>query len=188
VIQPQVIPRQNNRRALISVGVCAALVFVGLIRMLSYSLGVAGDILRDSAFGFLCYDPGSVLNVRFFKILATPTFVAAIYFLFRWRNRGLPSSSGAAGPRGFKRLDFRSPVLRGLLTSLITAQWLLIEWWKFNQEGFYPWSALESRAINIGVLIASQLIAFWGMKYLCFEPVSGEAPIDSRDRGRPRVD
>lgn len=188
MIQPQVIPRQKNRRALISVGVCAALVFVGLIRMLSYSLGVAGDILRDSAFGFLCYDPGSVLNVRFFKILATPTFVAAIYFLFRWRNAGLPSSSGAAPLRGFQRLDFSSALLRGLLTSLITLQWLLIEWWKFNQEGFYPWSALESRSVNIGVLIASQLIAFWGMKYLSFEPISGDGPVASKDRGRPRVD
>jgi hypothetical protein len=124
--------------------------------------------------GFLCYDPTSRFNVQFFKILATPTVVALIYFGFRWRNAGAPSYPDAPALSRFNRIDFKSPKLRGLLTSLVTLHWFLMEWWKFNVDGFYAWSELESRWLNIGVLIVSQALAFWGMKYLSFEPVSSD--------------
>jgi hypothetical protein len=110
------------------------------------------------------------LSAQFFKVVATPSVVAGIYFFFRWRNAGRPI--GRVG----ERLDFQSPVLRGIVTSVITLHWIAMEWWKFNVEGFYPWSPLESRLVNIAVLIASQAIAFWGMKYLSFEPIRRDVP------------
>jgi hypothetical protein len=111
------------------------------------------------------YDPERVWNAQFFKIVATPTVVAGVYFFFRWRNRGRPTH------RSSDRLNFESPLLRGIITTVITLHWLAMEWWKFNVEGFYPWSPLENRALNIGVLLLSQAVAFIGMKYLSFEPV-----------------
>jgi hypothetical protein len=164
--------RQKNVHVMASIGVCGVLVFVGLIRLLSYSLGAAGDAVRHSVLGFLGYNPDSLFNAQFFKILATPAVVGLIYFFFRWRNTGVPSYSSSAKFDRVHRLDFESPVLRGILTSAITVHWLAIEWWKFNVDGFYPWSALESRWLNIGVLIVSQTLAFWGMKYLSFDPIS----------------
>jgi len=163
--------RERNQAAVVSSGVCAVLVFVGIVRMLSYSEGMMGDIVRHSILGPLCYNPDSVISAQFFKILATPSAVALIYFFFRWRNAGAPSYPGARRD-SVHRLDFRSPVLRAILTSVITLHWLGMEWWKFNVDGFYPWSPLESRWLNTGVLIASQALAFWSMKYLSFEPIS----------------
>lgn len=172
-----------NRGAAVSVGICALLAGVGMVRTLSYSVGMVGDLVRDSAVGFLGYDPGSRLSVRFFKILATPSVVSLVYFYFRWRNAGAPSYPDAPVFERSRRIDFRSAKLRLLVTSLITAHWILMEWWKFNVEGFYPWSELEARWLNVGVLIASQGIAFWGMKYLSFEPLVG--PGDSTSKGEP---
>jgi len=153
---------QTNQNAAISVAVCAVLLCVGLLRFASYSEGALGDAVRGSFVGFLAYDPASKLNAQFFKLLATPSVVAGIYFFFRWRNAGRPELS---------RVDFRSPLLRLILTSVVTLHWLAMEWWKFNTEGFYPWSPLESRAVNIGVLLASQVLAFVTMKYLSFGPI-----------------
>jgi len=139
--------------------------------MLSYSHGATGDFVRNSIFGFLCYNPDSLASAQYFKILATPSVVALIYFFFRWRNAGLPSYLGSEKFEHARRIDFKSPVLRLILTTVITVHWIGMEWWKFNVEGFYPWSVLENRGLNIAVLIASQAIAFWGMKYLSFDPV-----------------
>jgi hypothetical protein len=162
----------GGRRAAVSVAVCALLVCIGLVRLLSYSTGVTGDVVRRSFVGFLCYDPDSYLNAQFFKLLATPTVVAAIYFFFRWRNSGILPSRAAAGLDRAHKLDFKSPILRLILTSAVTLHWVAMEWWKFNVEGFYPWSELESRPVNIAVLIASQALAYWGMKYLSFGRLS----------------
>jgi hypothetical protein len=156
----------------VSIVVCAVLAFTGFVRFLSYSEGAIGDFVRSSAVGFLCYDPRSLASARYFKILATPAVVALIYFLFRWRNTQAPSYPGSGGRGRFHHLDFRSPVLRGILTTVITLHWVAMEWWKFNTEDFYPWSALESRWLNIGVLVAGQALAFFTMKYLSFDPVS----------------
>lgn len=160
-----------NLDAVVSVSVCAVLVFIGTIRMLSYSEGAMGVSLRHSVAGFLCYDPGSPFSTRFFKLLATPSVVAPIYFFFRWRNAGLPSGAGATGLDRAHRLDFRSPTLRIILTSVITIHWFVIEWWKFRTEGFYPWSVLENRWLNLGVLLVGQALTFWAMKHLSFAPV-----------------
>ncbi len=148
-----------------SVLVCALLLCVGLVRLVSYSRGAFSNLVCGSAIGFLCYDPASLLNAQFFKIVSTPTIIAGIYFFFRWRNAGRP------GGRFDERLDFKSPLLRGILTTTITLHWFALEWWKFNAEHFYPWSPLEGRWVNVAVLVASQLLAFWGMKYLSFDPI-----------------
>jgi hypothetical protein len=166
-----------NLDAVVSIGVCSALVFIGLVRLLSYSQGATGDFVRHSPLGFLCYNPDSLLNARFFKILATPSVIAMVYFFFRWRNaRGL-FYPGSAKFDDFHRLDFRSPLLRGILTSVVTIHWVGMEWWKFHVEGYYPWSPLESRSVNIWVLLTSQALAFWGMKYLSFKPIFKDRPI-----------
>lgn len=167
--------RKTNPGAVASVSLCAVLILVGLIRLMSYSRGSIGDSLRDSVLGFLCYDPASRLNAQFFKLLATPAVVAGIYFFFRWRNAGRTSLLGGAGRDLGHRLDFKSPLLRGILTSVITLHWFAMEWWKFHVEGFYPWSPLEAPLLNLAVLIVSQAVAFWGMKYLSFEPIFADA-------------
>ncbi|MEJ2722767.1 MAG: hypothetical protein P8181_16765 [bacterium] len=167
--------RKINPGAVVSVSVCIVLIVVGLIRLASYSRGAVADVLRGSVVGFLCYDPDSRLNAQFFKLLATPTVVAGVYFFFRWRNAGRSSVLGAAGRDLGYRLDFESPLLRGILTSVITVHWFAMEWWKFHVEGFYPWSPLENPLLNLAVLIASQAVAFFGMKYLSFDPVATEA-------------
>lgn len=151
-----------NKSALLSVVVCAVLVCAGLVRLASYSLGALGDAVRGSFVWFLAYDPGNRFNAQFFKLLATPSVVAGIYFLFRWRN---------VGCTGYRRIDFKPPLLRLILTSLATVHWLAMEWWKFGVEGFYPWSPLESRAVNVAVLLAGQAIAFFAMAYLSFAPL-----------------
>lgn len=171
--------RRNEKTRLrpsvaVSIGVCAILVFTGVVRMLSYSLGGVGDAVRGSVFRFLCYNPDSVASAQFFKVLATPSVVALFYFMFRWRNAGAPRRSGSVGDGDAHLLDFRSPVLRIILTSVVTLHWLAMEWWKFNVEGFYPWSPLESRSLNVVVLLVGQTIAFWAMKYLSFEPLTVE--------------
>ena len=163
--------RQINRGTVTSIALCAALVCVGFVRMLSYSQGPAGDFVRHSFLGILSYDPSSRLNAQFFKILATPAVVAGIYFFFRWRNAGVPTLSPAPAFDRAHRLDFESWALRGILTSVITLHWLAMEWWKFHVEGFYPWSELESRWLNVAVLIASQALAFWGMRRLSFDAI-----------------
>jgi hypothetical protein len=131
---------------------------------------MSGDLVRDSVFGFLAYDPDSLINVTYFKILATPSVIPLFYFYFRWRNAGAPSYPGSAGPGRDGRIGFSSPLLRAVLTSIVTIHWIGMEWWKFNVDGFYPYSDLESRSLNIGVLILSQALAFVGMKHLSLEP------------------
>ena len=62
--------RRKNLGAIVSTGVCGALVFVGIVRLISYSRGATGDFIRSSALGVLGYNPDSFINVQFFKILA----------------------------------------------------------------------------------------------------------------------
>ena len=168
--------RRKNLGAIVSTGVCGALVFVGIVRLISYSRGATGDFIRSSALGVLGYNPYSFINVQFFKILATPSLVALIYFYFRLRNASMPSHLGAIRFDRIHRLDFKSAVLRGILTSVITVHWIGMEWWKFNVDGFYPYSDLEIRSLNFGVLLLSQALAFFGMKYLSFKPLLRDPP------------
>jgi len=160
-----------DRRAAISTLVCTALIAIGLIRVLSYSVtNPISAQLRESSLGFLAYQPDAVWNVRFFKLIATPVLVALIYFVFRALNRGhrirLPGYDG-----GDRRIDFRSPWMRLLLTTVATLHWVPLEYAKFTREDFYPFSPHESLAVNIVVLLASQALAFVGMRYLSFDPL-----------------
>ncbi len=161
-----------HRPALVSVVVAGALVLVAVVRLLSYSRGsgLAGW-LQESALGFLAYRPDSAASVRFFKILATPSVVAGQYFLFRLLNhlhsRNLPPGYDAA----HRRIDFRPAGARLALTTLVTLHWVVIEWYKFGGPDRYPFSPLERPAINAVVLLLSQAVAFFGMKYLSFEPL-----------------
>jgi hypothetical protein len=164
--------RRINPAALASISVSAALVLVAVVRMLSYSrTGEVGAWVRESFLGGLAYRPDSLASVRFFKILATPSIVAVQYFLFRALNRGHRVTAIDPRARVDRKLDFRSPWLRLVLTTLISLQWVVIEWAKFSAERFYPNSPHESAWVNAGVLLASQALAFWGMKYLSFDPL-----------------
>ncbi|MCP3978148.1 MAG: hypothetical protein GY716_02295 [bacterium] len=162
-----------HRPTLISMIVSALLIFIGAVRGLSYLQDpVIGDRVRDSIFWFLAYQPTIYVNAQFFKVLATPSIVGMMYFIFYFLNQRhakVPSYEGAL-PK--PRLDFRSPWLRLILTTLATAHWLLIEVAKFSQrEEFYPYSVLENRTVNALALITGQVISFFAMKYLCFEPL-----------------
>lgn len=143
------------------------LIVVGAARLFSYSRATAlGDFVRASPLGPIAYSPTEVWNAQYFKILATPSIVAMQYLLFRFLNRG-------AGPGpSWRTVDFRSPWLRLLLTSLATAHWAVIELTKFaHPEHFFPWSPIESRTVNFAVLLVGQALSFVGMKYLSFEPL-----------------
>ena len=102
-----------------------------------------------------------------------------IYFVFRALNRGhrveLP---GYTGPD--RRIDFESPWLRLLLTTVATLHWVPLEYSKFTSSDFYPSSPLEDLTTNIVVLLASQVLTFFGMRYLSFNALV--APRD-RDLG-----
>ena len=78
-----------NRPALFSTLICAGLIGVGVVRVLSYSRTNPIAIgLRDSALGWLAYQPGVPWSVRFFKLVATPVMMAMVYFVFRALNLG----------------------------------------------------------------------------------------------------
>jgi len=169
---------------LLSIVVSALLIAIAVIRIFSYSrTTVLGEIVKNSPLHFVGYEATSYLNTQFLKIIATPSIVAMQYLIFRALNwthtRNLPDSMNVA----HRRLDFRSPGLRFLLTSLITLHWVVIEAVKFSSpQSFYPYSALESRSLNMIVLLCSQLIAFLAMKYLCFEPLFKEAGYSPSER------
>lgn len=164
--------RRVNVRAAASLFVATLLVAVGAIRLLSYS--TSGEIagrLRSSFLGFLAYDPDSLFSVRFFKIVATPSVVAGMYLVFRLLNRIHADPLLDPAVNRSRRLDFSSPVLRLVLTTLVSLQWIPLELVKHGSADFYPNSALESIRINAVVLLVSQVLAFWGMKHLSFEPL-----------------
>jgi hypothetical protein len=68
-------------------------------------------------------------------------------------------------------MDFKSPTLRLIITTVISLHWVVMEFVKYRTEDFYPFSSLESPVANALVLLASWALAFWGMKYLSFEPL-----------------
>jgi len=158
----------------VSVAVSALLVFVGVVRTTSYleASGIAALVREAPVLRWLAYQPGWWWNAQFFKALATPSLVGLQYFVFRWLNRGHagPTYPGAI-PR--PRIDFSSPWLRLALTSLGTVHWFAIEVAKFAwREDFYPYSPLEDRTINAVALVAGQVVAFFAMKSLSFEPLT----------------
>ena len=161
-----------NRPALLSVAAAALLLAIGVVRILSYSKdGVFARWLEATPIGQIGYRPEAVWSVRFFKILANPVCVAGMYFIFRFLNRGHRGTLPGASKAHDRTIDFRSPWLRLVLTTVVTLHWIPLEWLKFNTEDFYPYSPLESAAINAAVLLASQALSFFTMRYLSFEPL-----------------
>ena len=159
---------------MISAVVCSGLLAVGAVRFLSYSsTNPLALRLRESALGWLAYQPDIPWSVRFFKLIATPVLVALVYFVFRALNRAhrirLP---GYQAPD--RRIDFASPRLRLVLTTVATLHWVQLEYLKFSREDFYPFSPHESLWINVVVLLAGQALAFFGMRYLSFDPLVRE--------------
>ena len=166
--------RRIDRAAALSVAVCAALLAVGLVRVFSYSPdNPIAAALRDSPLGVLAYRPDVAWSVRFFKLIATPVLIALVYFVFRGLNRmhriDLPGYDG-----GERRIDFASPALRLVLTTVVTLHWVPLEYFKFTRDDFYPSSELESLPVNVAVLLASQALAFFGMRRLSFDPLLRE--------------
>jgi hypothetical protein len=156
--------------ALASVLLAGVLVFVGVVRLLSYYRATVGHWVGDSILGFLAYQPDSFFNVRYFKILASLSAGSFIYFLFRILNRGHRRVFPPGYPSHHKNLGFGSPWLRLVLITAIDLHWAAQEWYKFSTKS-YPYSPLESWESNAVVLAVSSLIAFFGMKYLSFGPL-----------------
>ena len=164
--------RRVNAGAAVSVLVALVLVAIGAVRLLSYSTtGDLADGLRSSFLSFLTYAPDSLFSVRFFKVVATPSVVAGMYLMFRLLNRIHADPLVDLEVNLRRRLDFSSPVLRLVLTTLVTLQWIPLELVKRGSADFYPNSPLESIHVNAAVLLLSQALAYQGMKYLSFEPL-----------------
>jgi hypothetical protein len=168
--------------ALLSVSIASTLAAVGSIRLASYQRGVLGAWLRESPLGFLAYQPDDYFNVRYFKVLASLSFVSFIYFTFRVLNRGHRNVFPADYPSHHRDLDFESPRLRLVLIAIINVQWVIQESYKFWTKN-YPWSPLESWVSNAVVLAVSSALAFFGMKYLSFKPLLRPRPA-SRQNAR----
>ena len=152
-----------------SIGVCALLIAVGAVRAASYA--ESGRWLQQSWLGFLAYQPDSAASVRYFKILSTPSVAALQYFLFRLLNRGHRPAVSLSHASD-RVMDFKPLWLRIVLTTLVSANWLLIEMFKFaGREEFYPYSPLEDAQTNLVVLLVSQVATIIGMKYLAFGPL-----------------
>ena len=152
---------------------------------MSYSFGTLwGNFVRQSFLSFLAYQPENPASFHFFKILATPSVVAAIYFLIRLRNRSYQKSSPVSYERHGGRMDFESPLLRLVITSVISLHWVVMEIIKYRAEDFYPFSPLESPAVNAVILLAGAILAFFGMKYLSFEPMIASGSYDRVHPGR----
>lgn len=165
-----------NKSALVSILVCAVLVVIGIVRVMSYSHGTFwGGLAGESFLSFLAYKPDSYTSTHFFKILATPSIVAAIYFLVRVRNRAYHKTSPLSYEKHGGRMDFESRVLRLAITAVISLHWAVMEIIKYRTEDFYPFSPAENPAVNALVLLAGWALAFWGMKYLSFEPLVKES-------------
>ncbi len=168
------------RPALISVVVCGLLLAVGLLRLVSYwPESALGSWLRGSPLSWAAYDPDRAWNVQFFKIIATPTVVAGMYFIFRLLNRGHRVRVPGYEFDDSRQIDFRSPWVRLILTTVVSLHWIPIEYAKFQSENFYPYSALENARLNVVVLLASQALAFWGMRFLSFDPLRMRADADA---------
>jgi hypothetical protein len=162
----------------VSTLVCGGLVFIGIVRILSYSATNPLSIrLRASWLGCLAYQPDVFWSVRFFKLIATPVLVALIYFVFRALNHGQRIRLPGYEPID-RRIDFESPWLRLVLTTVATLHWVPLEYMKFTSDDFYPSSALEDLTTNVVVLVTGGLLSFFAMRRLSFDPLFHEAGGD----------
>jgi hypothetical protein len=167
--------RSIDRGALVSVAVAGVLCFVGLVRVFSYTQGLLGGWIEGTPLEWIAYRADGHRNVRYFKILATPSFVSLVYFAFRIMNRGQRQLVTPGLSAAHRDVDFRSPWVRLGIVAAISAQWAILESYKFLTHGL-PYSPLESWRWNAGVLLASAAIAFVGMRFLSFRPLVRPPP------------
>jgi hypothetical protein len=171
--------RRIHFPTLVSFLVTGPLALVGAVRVLSYYRQIAEPWIHDSMLGILAYQPDDFFSVRYFKILASPSVVSFLYFVFRFLNRG----HRAVFPHGYvsydRDLDFRSPWVRLALLAVVNLHWVLQEWYKFATRS-YPYSPLESWKSNAIVLALSGVIAFFGMRYFSFRPLRNDTTRDTR--------
>lgn len=129
-------------------------------------------MVEDTLFHHCVYRPEDHFNVRYFKIFATPSIIALIYFLFRGLNS---TNSGALRHEinnSWRNVDFKPFPFRLYITAMITICWIPIEIMKFQfGNTFYPYSDLEYPFINIITLTAGGIISFYLMKFLPFNPL-----------------
>ena len=166
-------PRSINIKVLAAFFTCTLLVIIGIVRILSYSKGaLVSDIIEDTFFHHLAYRPENYFNVSFFKIIATPSITALIYFLFRGLNKECSYTEEHRINNEWRRISFKPPTFRLLLVTMITLCWLPVEVMKLHFEHeFYPYSTLENPLLNLIVLAFSGVLCFFLMKYLSFEPL-----------------
>ena len=153
--------------------ICAILVLIGTVRILSYSKdGFIATILEGTIFHHFAYRPESYFNVRFFKFLATPSIIALIYFLFRGLNNSGSGNLRHKINNDWIKIDFKSGIFRFCLVTIISLCWIPIEVMKFQfGKAFYPYSILEDPLGNSIVLAAGGILSFFLMKYLSFKPL-----------------
>ncbi len=162
-----------NVKVLSAFIICAVLVLIGTVRILSYSKGgFIAAILEGTIFHHCAYRPESFHNVRFFKIFATPSIVALIYFLFRELNDSGNGNLRHKINNEWRRIDFNSGIFRFCLVTIISLCWIPIEVMKFQfGNSFYPNSIFEDSLVNSIVLAAGGILCFFLMKYLSFKPL-----------------
>jgi len=159
-----------NKRVLSAFIICSILIFAGAVRILSYLRGsFVSQIIGDTFLQCLAYQPESYFNVSFFKILATPSVIACIYFLFRGLNGKYDDVSRLKIIDEWRKVNFNSGIFRFWLVLMISLCWIPIEVIKFNfKDTFYPYSKLENPVTNSIVLAAGGILCYFLMKYLPF--------------------
>jgi len=162
--------RPISGRTLTSLLIAGILTFVGFVRHSSY--GSLKCLFEDTALKCLLRQPLNHDNVQYFKILATPSVVSALY-LFHMASRNVFNKMGGKKMNNLILELFQD---RKRLVVFISSVWCLTEIKKYLSsvlriETTIPLGPTESQAVNIIVLLASGIIAFWGMKYLSFKPL-----------------
>ncbi len=162
-----------DARVLFAFIVCAILIIIGIVRVLSYSRnGLISHILEDSILHHFAYRPESYLNVSYFKLFATPSIIALIYFIFRGLNDNKNKVTKHKINNDWTQVNFKSFLFRFILTVIITICWIPLEVMKFSLgKSYYPYSELEDPLTNIFVLIAGGILCLFLMKYLPFGPL-----------------
>jgi hypothetical protein len=159
-----------NIKVLSAFIICSFLIFAGIVRILSYLReSFISQIIEDTFLYYFAYHPKSYFNVNFFKIFATPSIIAFIYFLFRGLNDKEDDMSRQKIINEWRKVNFNSGVFRFFIVLMISLCWIPIEVIKFHFKGsFYPFSTLEDPLVNLIVLAAGGILSYFLMKYLPF--------------------
>ncbi len=160
-----------NLNVLLSCFICLILIIIAITRNLSYSPNSwFVQMVKDTPLYFFTYQPDNYYNVQFIKILATPSIIAILYFLFRDMNNQYIGTGKFVTSEVWHKIDFSPVWFRVILTTVITVCWIPMEAIKFYyRENFYPFSVLEDQVVNIIVLLCGQLISIVFMQHLSFK-------------------